>query len=429
MRIAMLASGTRGDVQPMVAIGDELARRGHEVVVAVNSDLADWVTRAGLRAVPTGVDFKRFLNSAESRRMLAHGKVDTTIRRIVADEHRVNQQIVNACVRAAENADVILTTVTMSLRGLCLEKATGVPSRILYSFPILPTGDFSGIMPRVRDFRMAWANRGGSRLLNQLYWMRNKANLDEMSDLMGAPRVSRMPRQEERPGLHLYSPRVVPEPSDLPGGHELIGFPVLSDGLRDRLGERTVPAELDRWLDAGPEPVYFGFGSMPVLDPERTLRELIDVTARRGIRGLVGAGWSELGRYADGLPDHLFLARSEFDHDRVLPRCRAAVHHGGAGTTAAALRAGLPSVVASFFADQPFWGWRTEQLRVGTALPFRGLTPARLGRALDRVLDPAYRTRARAVGADLRREDPASRAGDVIEQWLSPRRPQVKGIS
>ncbi|MFC7565036.1 glycosyltransferase [Actinomadura namibiensis] len=295
MRIAMLASGTRGDVQPMVAIGDELARRGHEVAVAVNSDLADWVTRAGLRAVPTGVDFKRFLSSAESRRMLAHGKVDTTIRRIVADEHRVNQQIVNACVRAAEGADVILTTVTMSLRGLCLEKATGVPSRILYSFPIVPTGDFSGIMPRVRDFRMAWANRGGSRMLNQLYWMRNKANLDEMSDLMGAPRVSRMPRQEERPGLHLYSPRVVPEPTDLPGGHELIGFPVLSDDLRDRLGERTVPAELDRWLDAGPEPVYFGFGSMPVLDPERTLRELIEVTARRGIRGLVGAGASWAG--------------------------------------------------------------------------------------------------------------------------------------
>ncbi|MFG2005195.1 glycosyltransferase [Spirillospora sp. NPDC048911] len=429
MRIAMLAAGTRGDVQPMVAVGDELVRRGHEVVVAVNSDLAGWVTRAGLRAVPTGVDVGRFLNSPESRRMLARGKVATTIKHIAEDEQRVNQEIVTACAQAAEGADVVLTTLTMALRGLCLEKATGVPSRILYAFPILPTGDFASIMPGIRDFRVAWANRGSSRLLNQLYWLRNKPNLDEMCDLLGAPRIKRLPRQEEWPALHLYSPRVVPEPSDLPGGHELVGFPVLSDELRDRLGERAVVPELDRWLDAGPAPVYFGFGSMPVLNPERTLRDLVDVTARRGIRGLVGAGGSELGRYADGLPGHLFLARSEFDHDRVLPRCRAAVHHGGAGTTAAALRAGLPAVVASVFADQPFWGWRTEQLGVGAAMPFRRLTPARLGRALDRVLDPAYRTRAQAIGAGLCREDPVGRAGDVIEQWLSVQRPQVKGIS
>lgn len=164
-------------------------------------------------------------------------------------------------------------------------------------------------------------------------------------------------------------------------------------------------------------PVYFGFGSMPVLDPAGLLRDLAGITARLGVRGLVGAGRTDFGDAAADLPEHLFVATSEFDHDRVLPRCRAAVHHGGAGTTAAVLRAGLPSVVASVFADQPFWGWRLEQAGLGVTFPFRRLSPARLGAALDRVLDEKPARRARAVGAAVRNEDGSRRAADAVERW------------
>ncbi|MFD0535959.1 glycosyltransferase [Actinomadura luteofluorescens] len=101
----------------------------------------------------------------------------------------------------------------------------------------------------------------------------------------------------------------------------------------------------------------------------------------------------------------------------MLPRCRAAVHHGGAGTTASALRAGLPAVVASVYADQPFWGWRVERLGAGVTLPFRRLTPDRLHRALGRVLDPAYRDRARALGDALREEDAVALTADLVERW------------
>ncbi|NUS54184.1 MAG: glycosyltransferase family 1 protein [Streptomycetaceae bacterium] len=418
VRIAFLSAGTRGDVQPMIAIGDELVRRGHEVVVAVNSDLAPWVRRAGLEAFSTGTDIGRFLSSEEGRAMLARGRAMTAIRRIAADERRVNGEITEACRAAAEGADLILTTLTMGLRGFYLEEALGIPSRILYSFPIQPTGDFtSSIMPRVRDFGVPWANRASSRVLNQLYWLQNKANLDELCDAMGVPRVRRLPRQEDWPALHLYSRHVVPVPSDLPSQHELVGWPVLGSALRERLGEGVVDAGLDAWLDAGTPPVYFGFGSIPVLSPEETLRSLAEVTARLGVRGLVGVGWSELGRFAGDLPEHLYVARSDFDHDRVLPRCRAAVHHGGAGTTASALRAGLPAVVASVYADQPFWGWRVERLGAGVTLPFRRLTPDRLHRALGRVLDPAYRDRARALGDALRKEDAVALTADLVERW------------
>lgn len=416
MRIAILATGTRGDTQPVVALGDELVRRGHQVVVAVNSDLAGWVRRAGLEAVPTGVDIGRFLNSAEARSMLAHGRIVSTIRRIAADEGAAGDSIARACVRAAEGADLILSTLTMGLRGLCVEKATGIPSRMLYTFPVQPSGDFASVMSPIHDLRLPWANRMNARALNRMYWAQNKSNMHAMCDIMGVPRLRRLPDQADWPGLHLYSAHVVPT-SDLPAGHEIVGWARLSAALRNGLGEGTVPAGLDAWLDAGPAPVYFGFGSMPVLDPERMLRDLAEVTAERGVRGLIGAGWSDLGRFAADLPEHLFLAATAFDHDRVLPRCRAAVHHGGAGTTAAVLRAGLPSVVASVFADQPFWGWRLERLGAGVALPFRRLTPVRLGRALDQVLDPACGARARELAARLREEDAVARGADVVEGW------------
>lgn len=416
MRIAILVTGTRGDVQPVVAMGDELTRRGHQVVVAVNSDLADWVRRAGLEAVPIGTNLERFLHTEEAKEWVPRDGVVNTIRRIAVDERAVNESIVWACARAVEGADLILTTLTMSLRGICLERATGIPCRTLYAFPVQPTGDFASIMVPLHDLRLRSLNRSSSSLLNGLYWARNKANIDQMSDLLGAARLRRGPRHEERPGLHLYSEQVVPT-SDLPGSHHMVGWTVMPRTLRERLGEGKVPADLDAWIDAGPPPVYFGFGSMPVRDPERMLRDLAAVTARRGLRGLVGAGWSTLGDFADGLPEHLFLAASEFDHDQTLPRCRAAVHHGGAGTAAAALRAGLPAVVASVFADQPFWGWRLERLGVGVSMPFRRLTADRLGAALDRVLAPAYRTRAREIGAAVAREDAVPRATDVVESW------------
>jgi sterol 3beta-glucosyltransferase len=179
----------------------------------------------------------------------------------------------------------------------------------------------------------------------------------------------------------------------------------VSPALRAGLGEAEVPPDLDAWLADGPPPVFFGFGSMPVLDPARMLAHLAGITASRGIRGLVGAGSTDYGVPAAELPGHLHLTPPVVDHDQVLPRCRAAVHHGGSSTTAAVLRAGLPSVVASVFFDQPFWGWRVARTGVGVTVPFRALTPARLGQALDRVLDDGYVARARELGSAIRRED------------------------
>lgn len=163
--------------------------------------------------------------------------------------------------------------------------------------------------------------------------------------------------------------------------------------------------------------MYFGFGSMPVLDPPALLDAVAEITAHRGLRALIGAGWSAYD--TTRLPDHLFLATEGFDHDQVLPRCRAAVHHGGSGTTAAVLRASLPSVVLSLFADQPFWGWRLAELGTGVTMPYRSLTPDRLGDALDQVLTGSYAGRARLLGASVRAENGLLPAAIALEELAS----------
>ena len=155
---------------------------------------------------------------------------------------------------------------------------------------------------------------------------------------------------------------------------------------------------------------------MPVLHPERIFGWVKALARKRGFRALIGAGWSDYGIDRGRHSDHLYVA-SMFNHDRGLPRCRAAFHHGGAGTTAAALRAGLPSAVLSFFADQPLWGWRIKHLGAGTTLRFRDLTEASLERCLDTLLRDDTGARAQRLGRELTQEDGATRAAEIVEGW------------
>jgi sterol 3beta-glucosyltransferase len=188
-----------------------------------------------------------------------------------------------------------------------------------------------------------------------------------------------------------------------------IHFP---DAARVRLGETARDAALEAWLSEGAPPVFFGLGSMPVRDPGQMLAMVETAARAHGVRAIVGAGWSRLPA-AQGLGDRIRIVGA-VDHGWLLPQCSAAVHHGGAGTAFAALHAGLPSVVTSVFADQPFWGMRIERLGVGVHLPFKKLDAKSLDRALRRALDPAMKAAADRLGATLRAEPDAAPA--IVER-------------
>jgi UDP:flavonoid glycosyltransferase YjiC (YdhE family) len=200
-----------------------------------------------------------------------------------------------------------------------------------------------------------------------------------------------------------------------------VGFFTPTAEDRRAFGETALSADLEAWLSAGDAPAYFGFGSMPVQDPEAAVRMIEQATQRLGLRALISAGWSELtqsgGSYESNERVRVVGA---LNHDAVMPRCRLAVHHGGSGTTAASVASGLPTLVCSVFADQPFWGRQLARLGAGAHLRFDSLTAVKLERALRRMLRPEATQRARALASAMSHQpNAAARAAELIEARLA----------
>jgi sterol 3beta-glucosyltransferase len=424
VKVALLAHGTRGDVQPAVAVADRLAALGHHPVLCVNGDLAAWAARAGHPVEASELNVTGFLSSPAARRVLANGRVGTLVRRATADERRVNGSIIGACLEATRDADVVVSTIGMALRGMALAAARDIPAVSLLCAPLVATGDFASIASPIRDLRSHAANRWSHGVFASMLWRGTRPNVSDLCHRLGISPPTEPPRFETVPAVHTYSGRLVPRPLDWPEDHQIVGPALPSRSLSARLDPAAEPGTesewLSEWISAGDPVVYFGLGSMPVLDPDRMLADVAEVTAALGVRGLVVAG---SGRFeAIRIPSHLAVVGGYVDHERILSRCVAAVHHGGAGTTATVARAGIPQVVLSVFLDQPFWGWRVEEAGLGVTFPFRRLSRARLTRAVASVLDQEYADRARALGETLRAEDGAGVAAKAIESYASAAR-------
>ena len=178
----------------------------------------------------------------------------------------------------------------------------------------------------------------------------------------------------------------------------------------------TPPDSLRRFLDAGPAPLFIGFGSMTIRKPPATTALILDALARTEQRAVLHAGWAGLGRQP--LPDHVYPIDTFVPYDWLLPRTAAAIHHGGSSTTAQALRAGVPSLVVPFLFDQFFWGRRVAALGAGPQpLPFRRLTAARLTQRIRRLVDDDGLRRAAAIlGQQLRSEAGIAAAVTALER-------------
>jgi UDP:flavonoid glycosyltransferase YjiC (YdhE family) len=216
------------------------------------------------------------------------------------------------------------------------------------------------------------------------------------------------------PQMYGYSPTVVPKPADWPDRFVVSGYWFL-----DQAGEYKPPVALCNFLDAGPAPVYIGFGSVVGRDPIRLTETILDAVKRSGGRRFILAkGWGGLETHLTG--DEQVFVIDEMPHDWLFPKMEAVVHHGGAGTTAAAMRAGVPSVVVPFSGDQPFWGQRVRMSGTGPApIPHTRLNAVRLATAIRTAAsDDSIRERAQAIGERIRAEDGISRAIEAFERWV-----------
>ncbi|MFI2366362.1 glycosyltransferase [Promicromonospora sp. NPDC019610] len=437
MRHVMALVGSRGDVQPALAVALELRRRGDEVVTGVAPNLVPLAARLGLDPVPLGIDSGALLGSDLVRRDMrsAHPVRRVRALRAVAsagwDELRTG---LIALLDDVGGADTVVTGLLGQEVAAAVAERRGLAMAALHYCPVRA----NRVVSPVSGVRGPGATRAVWALGERVRWglTRRAENAQRAALGLGGTRVH-LPTRLRAAGaveIQAYDPVLAPGLADEWGPRRpLTGFLALDDAARARLGEAGAgsggsldpgpDAGLDSWLEDGEPPVYVGFGSMPVVDPAALLAAVDAACADLGVRALVSAGWNDFSGAAgsdgpagqsgaDGQPGQTGQLGPDtkrvrvvgaVDHAAVLPRCRAAVHHGGAGTTAAALRAGLPAVVGWYSADQPMWGELLRGAGVGVARRASTLTqPGVLAGALAAVLDDATAARAAALGSRLR---------------------------
>ncbi|MEN3221262.1 glycosyltransferase [Mycolicibacterium porcinum] len=415
MKLVLAAYGTRGDLEPSVAVGRELMRRGHDVRMAAPPDLVGFAESAGLTAVPYGLDtqawvgvyrdfwtcfFHRFWRIGELRRLW---------REMWDLSDRSWTQMSTTLTSLAEGADLLFAGQSYQEPAANVAEYHDIPFATLHNTPVRVNGKLLSRLPGPLARAAMWA-------YDWFGWRLNKKVEDAQRRELGLPRatgpVSR--RIAARGALEVQA-------------YDEVCFPGLAEEWAQWRSERPfvgtltmeLPTEADEdvssWIADGTPPICFGFGSMPVESPAATVDMIAAACAELGQRALVCSGWSD---YSDvGQYDHVKVVGA-VNYAAVFPACRAAVHHGGAGTLAASLRAGVPTLVLWIDGVQPVWASRVKLLKVGAVRSFSSTTQQSLVADLTKVLDPACAVRAREVAARMvPAAQSVSRTADLVESY------------
>ncbi|MFD3593163.1 glycosyltransferase [Nocardia sp. NPDC058640] len=401
MRALLAFTGSRGDAQPGILLARALRARGHDVTVALAPNLVSFAEDHGVPAVPFGRDTADLLQAQRTDQRFASRDPRARLRALFDLQRRGVPEQLHDLRALVPDHDVVVAGMAGEEVAESVAREVGLPFAAVHFFPIQPNS-------AVPVAPVSWAARLPGFAHRWGWTMLARARAAALAPVL--PAASRVTVRSKR--IQAYDPQLFPGVSDqLPG--PFTGFPVDADGF---LTSTTDSTSLQQWLDAGTAPIYVGFGSMDVGDPAAFVAMLRQVCARRGRRLLLASGWASIA--AGFEPDVAVVG--QVDHALVLPRCVAAVHHGGAGTTAAALRAGVPQVICSVQADQPYWGQALQRLGLAATIPAKQLTGERLDTLLDRITRPEVVLRSAAYAADFA-TDGVERAADAVEELaISP---------
>lgn len=421
MNILLVAIGSRGDIQPYVALGVAMVNSGHTVTVCASATFADSVRTHGLAYAHMGDGFIALMKSLEGRSGLERmGSISGALRtaaNLMSQVGPLQQEMLMDVWRSVEQLRPDIIVFHPKLPGVAdIADALDIPAIVAPLFPqVVPTATFPavgfpdvplGVAYRRFTYRIVeavtnWISIGAIRA-----WRRD-SGLGRRPNVLG---LLQDQNGYQRLVLHGFSPVLCPPPDDWPATSVVTGhWPLPSDG------RWKPPQALCEFLDAGPPPVYVGFGSMAGRNPKRLTALVVEALVHSGHRGVLATGWGGLESAA--LPKSVFSVEA-VPHDWLFPRVSAVVHHGGAGTTVAGLLAGRPTVVCPFFADQPFWGARVHALGAGPRpIPQRGLTAMRLSEAITTAVnDPVMLKAALDVQRLLQDECGLQRAASEIER-------------
>ncbi len=416
MRIAIIAPGSRGDVEPYLALGKGLIKAGHVVRLVTHKNFETLVNSHGVEFWPIDSNVQDIVQSKDMSALLEGGNFLAIMSKMAKEAQRGAVALAEGGLAACRGMDLVLAGIGGLFIGLALAEKLDLPFLQAYYIPFTPTQAYpSFLFPKPPAWFGGSLNRLSHHLSRQIMWQGFRA-----ADRLARQKVLGLPaapfwgpysadHMDRDPILYGFSPSVIPPAPDWDRNTHVTGYWFLEPAA-----DWSPPPALLEFLQAGPPPVYVGFGSMSNRKPKETADLVLQALTETHQRAVILSGWSGL-KMVD-LPDSVFMLDST-PFSWLFPRVAAVVHHGGAGTTAAGLRAGVPSIIIPFFGDQPYWGQRVADLGVGPQpIPRQKLTAARLAQAIQSaVTDQAMRQRADNLGSIIQAEDGVARAVAVVE--------------
>jgi UDP:flavonoid glycosyltransferase YjiC (YdhE family) len=412
MNIVIQVVGSRGDVQPFIALGQELQKYGHRVRLATHNTFKEFVKKSGLEFYPIGGDPKELMaymvknpGLIPSMKSLKEG--DIKRKQIMVGE------MLDGCWKSCVDADLdsgdpfiadAIIANPPSFAHIHCAQALGVPLHMMFTMPWSSTRAFPHPLAnfKVGEIDPALINYASYGIVEFLTWQglgsvinrfRATLDLEPIPTTVGPALAEAL----EVPFTYCWSPALVPKPTDWPSHIDVCGF-----FFRDPPPYEP-PAAIVDFLKNGPRPIYIGFGSIVLEDPAKMTSLVLEALESCGVRAIISRGWSNLG---EGLPDKAdILFIGDCDHEWLFQHVTAVVHHGGAGTAACGLKNACPTLVVPFFGDQPFWGDMISEAGAGPRpIPHKLLSGQNLFEAIQILLAPETKEAAQRISSQMANE-------------------------
>ncbi|HSZ85756.1 MAG TPA: glycosyltransferase [Puia sp.] len=419
MHYGIVTYGSRGDVQPYVALALGLQERGHEVTLLANENFKDFVEGHGINFFPLAGNMEDMVRSPKISKLLRSGNMVSYLREMKKLMRTIQPQVNANMLRGAREADVLIASpLTLVWVHSIAEKLHKNWAIIQLSVPAIPTKEFP--FAGFDLFNFPLYNLFTYKLVRYVYWQLNKKDINEHRTSLRLPpfekSVLKKIADQKILNLHAFSPSLIARPKDWPEEIQITGFLTIPGSKRkDQIKDELPIVGLETWLKNGEPPIYIGFGSIPIPNPEllsKILKEIINTTDHRFI---FCTGWSDLLN----LPRHenLFIIKHA-NHEWLFPQCKAAIIHGGIGTIAATLKAKISPIIISIFADQPLWGKLIDKRKLGVHIPFRKLTTRKLLDAIEKAETPQLKKNARNTGEMINGQDGIRSAINALENYF-----------
>jgi len=418
MTIGIFTYGTRGDLQPYVALALSLIDKGHQVTISATEDFKEFVEGFKIPFRPLFGNAESMMNSTEGQAILRSENPIKLMKYYFKVLHNNREPLRESYFNAISEVDfLIANTMTLPIVSTIAEKQNKKMVLTYFMPPIVPTKEFP-----LGDFdflNFPWYNKLTYKIAQAFFWKFVKKDTLEYRNELGLPILTenliRHIGDQKVLDLYCISPTLISQPNDWESHHKITGFLTIPKQKRDTHFSDQISMNLRDWLSQGNKPIYIGFGSNGVGNTEKVTNIISAILEKTNERILFCTGWSVFEK----LPKHKNLFVTKYvNHEIIFPECKVGIFHGGAGTLAAMLRNNLPVIIVSFYTDQPTWGKIVEQKKLGIHIPAKRVTADKLISAIQLSQTDEIKNNVLSVGQTIRNEKGLENAVSEIENYF-----------